>query len=243
MDSKAITKYGWPWSTWHLDTHCTTCRNLTRDEKPRIERPESKKKQEQQQPSSESESDEEDYDYDDLENMDEVASIVLSSSDEEAGQDDAMEEDVPSSISDIEDELENLEPTRPSKKRKHVESDDEEMDYELQPRKVGSEWTQKDYVERLPIKLPGGKIVKVDQDEKEQQEEPVDEMSQEEEEPVVENQVPVEQEPAPKLTKKQYILAKKEELAQIATQIQEDPDENVSHWMHYLTQLLHWCDA
>lgn len=210
MDSKAITK------------------NLTRDEKPRIERPESKKKQEQQQPSSESESDEEDYDYDDLENMDEVASIVLSSSDEEAGQDDAMEEDVPSSISDIEDELENLEPTRPSKKRKHVESDDEEMDYELQPRKVGSEWTQKDYVERLPIKLPGGKIVKVDQDEKEQQEEPVDEMSQEEEEPVVENQVPVEQEPAPKLTKKQYILAKKEELAQIATQIQEDPDENIN---------------
>lgn len=242
MDSKAITKYEWPWSTWHLDTHCTTCRNLTRDEKPRIERPESKKKQEQQQPSSESESDEEDYDYDDLENMDEVASIVLSSSDEEAGQD-AMEEDAPSSISDIEDELENLEPTRPSKKRKHVESDDEEMDYELQPRKVGNEWTQKDYVERLPIKLPGGKIVKVDQDEKEQQEEPVDEMSQEEEEPVVEKQVPVEQEPAPKLTKKQYILAKKEELAQTATQIQEDPDENVSHWMHYLAQLLHWYDA
>ncbi|CDH49649.1 nuclear export protein noc3 [Lichtheimia corymbifera JMRC:FSU:9682] len=215
MDSKAITK------------------NLTRDEKPRIERPESKKKQqqEQQQPSSESESDEEDYDYDDLENMasDEVASIVLSSSDEE--EEEPMEEDVPSSISDIEDELENMEQTRPSKKRKHVESDDEEMDYELQPRKVGSEWTQKDFVERLPIKLPGGKIVKVDQeDDQEKQEESADEMSQEEEEEqVVEDKAAqVEEEPAPKLTKKQYILAKKEELAQIATQIQEDPDENIN---------------
>lgn len=217
-----------------------TFRNLTRDEKPRIERPESKKKQQeqQQQPSSESESDEEDYDYDDLENMasDEVASIVLSSSDEEEEEAAAepMEEDVPSSISDIEDELENMEQTRPSKKRKHVESDDEEMDYELQPRKVGSEWTQKDFVERLPIKLPGGKIVKVDQeDDQEKQEESADEMSQEEdEEQAVEDKVQVEEEPAPKLTKKQYILAKKEELAQIATQIQEDPDENVGHWMH-----------
>lgn len=214
-----------------------TLRNLTRDEKPRIERPESKKKQqqEQQQPSSESESDEEDYDYDDLENMasDEVASIVLSSSDEE--EEEPMEEDVPSSISDIEDELENMEQTRPSKKRKHVESDDEEMDYELQPRKVGSEWTQKDFVERLPIKLPGGKIVKVDQeDDQEKQEESADEMSQEEEEEqVVEDKAAqVEEEPAPKLTKKQYILAKKEELAQIATQIQEDPDENVGHRMY-----------
>ncbi|KAI7878590.1 nucleolar complex-associated protein 3 [Lichtheimia hyalospora FSU 10163] len=211
MDSKAITK------------------NLTRDEKPRIERPGSNKKQEQQQqqPSNESESDEEDYDYDDLENMasDDVASIVLSSSDEE----EPMEEDVPTSISDIEDELENLEPTRPSKKRKHVDSDDEEMDYELQPRKVGNEWTKKDFVERLPIKLPGGKIVKVDQeDTQEKQEESADEMSQQEDEQAVEDQMQVEeQEQAPKLTKKQYVLAKKEELAQIATRIQEDPDENI----------------
>lgn len=106
---------------------------------------------------------------------------------------------------------------------------DVEQDYELRPRKVAEEWTKKDKFTKLPIKLPGGKWEQAaeesSQDEDEAQEAEVfasdDEVSEiEMEEPEAETLE------TPK-SKKQAFLEKKEELAQIASTIMEDPDANV----------------
>ncbi|CAO3633195.1 unnamed protein product [Mucor hiemalis] len=124
--------------------------------------------------------------------------------------------------------LAQAEEEKPSKKRAVKESNesDEEMDYETRPRKVASEWTRKDYHTKLPIKLPGGKIHQLDEEQ---------DVSSDEEEAVVAAPVVVEEvqeeeeeeEEEVKLTKKEYLLKKKEELALIAGNLQGDPEEYV----------------
>ncbi|KAI9334191.1 nucleolar complex-associated protein-domain-containing protein [Pilaira anomala] len=116
----------------------------------------------------------------------------------------------------------------PNKKVKEVNDSDEEMDYETRPRKIASEWSRKDYHTKLPIKLPGGKLKQLD--------EPQPGDSSDEEETAVETvkEVVVEEEkeegeeaPEPRLSKKDYLIKKKEELATIAGNLQGDPEEYV----------------
>jgi nucleolar complex protein 3 len=106
---------------------------------------------------------------------------------------------------------------------------DEEMDYEMKPRKVASEWTRKDYHTKLPIKLASGKIHQLDENQESEEEEdeekvptftapPIEQPEEDEE----------EEEIQPKLSKKEYLLKKKEELALIASNLQGDPEEYVS---------------
>ncbi|KAI8377706.1 nucleolar complex-associated protein-domain-containing protein [Radiomyces spectabilis] len=134
-------------------------------------------------------------------------------------------------LEDMDDELEAMHEAGPVKKKKPVEESDEEMDYERIPRKVASEWTRKDHFNKLPIKLSGGKLVQLDETPKEDESE--DEANVETEE-VTEaagasdaEEEEEEQEPAPKLSKKAHVLSMKEELATIASNIQEDPEANI----------------
>ncbi|KAF7728904.1 hypothetical protein EC973_005299 [Apophysomyces ossiformis] len=168
---------------------------------------------------------------------------ALSSSEDELDydfNDEMMDNDLESELEDIEsmamldssEDEEEIDDRRkkPAKKRATNDSD-EEMEYEKAPRKVAAEWTRKDYHTKLPIKLPGGKIAQqeesepADSEEEETTELEVAEEENEEEESAQEEEE-VEEE-APKLSKKEYILFKKEELAQVASEIQEDPEEKV----------------
>ncbi|EPB81920.1 hypothetical protein HMPREF1544_11341 [Mucor circinelloides 1006PhL] len=119
-------------------------------------------------------------------------------------------------------------------KKKVVKVDnesDEEMDYEMKPRKVASEWTRKDYHTKLPIKLASGKIHQLDENQDSE-----DEVEEEEEETPTAAAIPAaeeeqeeeKQEEQPKLSKKEYLIKKKEELALIAGNLQGDPEEYVS---------------
>ncbi|KAI7866584.1 nucleolar complex-associated protein-domain-containing protein [Spinellus fusiger] len=123
---------------------------------------------------------------------------------------------------DMEDDMEDYENREKKEKMSAVKSDasDEEMEYETKPRKIANEWARKDYYTKLPIKLPGGKLEQLDEnDTSEEEEEVVIEKKK-----VVEKKPEVEEETGPALTNKQYILKKKEQLAQIASDIQEDPE-------------------
>jgi nucleolar complex protein 3 len=139
----------------------------------------------------------------------------------------------PLSSSDDEDEMEDVE----DEKEEVFESDedmeeddryvgsDEEQDYELKPRKVSQEWTKKDKFTKLPIKLPGGKWEQAEEeysDEDEEKEEPVPEIDSELSEIEMEESIETLE------PKKKTFLARKEELAQIASTIMEDPESNVS---------------
>ncbi|KAI8083260.1 nucleolar complex-associated protein-domain-containing protein [Gilbertella persicaria] len=132
--------------------------------------------------------------------------------------------------SDEEEEQETVKKVQHTTKKELHESD-EEMDYETKPRKVASEWTRKDYHNKLPIKLPGGKIHQREDDEEEQmsasEDEEKDQMSMESEEKQEEEEEEEEEEVKPKLSKKEYLLQKKEELATIANDIQGDPEDNI----------------
>ncbi|KAI8584338.1 hypothetical protein K450DRAFT_219372 [Umbelopsis ramanniana AG] len=135
----------------------------------------------------------------------------LSSSEDEM-EDVEDEEDVPESDEDMEED-------------DRYAGSDEEQDYEMKPRKVSSEWTKKDKFTKLPIKLPGGKWEQAAEDEysddDEEKEEPVPEIDSELSE--IEMEDPVETlEP-----KKKTFVARKEELAQIASTIMEDPESNI----------------
>lgn len=109
----------------------------------------------------------------------------------------------------------------------HFIGSDEEQDYELKPRKIAQEWTKKDKFTKLPIKLPGGKW------EQAAEVEYSDEGSGNEDEIIPENdsdvsEIEMEEADIPEIKpKKQSFLAKKEELAQIASTIMEDPETNV----------------
>ncbi|KAI8979226.1 nucleolar complex-associated protein-domain-containing protein [Mycotypha africana] len=138
--------------------------------------------------------------------------------------------------------LKDGEENKPKKKPSH--ESDEEMEYEVKPRKVANEWTKKDYHTKLPIKLPGGKIRQINEEElsernrdqgidskaetdshKEVVKTETTDLQKEAEEDEDEEE---EEEEEPQLTKKEYIMKKKEELAAIALNIQGDPDENIS---------------
>ncbi|GAN09113.1 nucleolar complex-associated protein 3 [Mucor ambiguus] len=166
---------------------------------------------------------------DDLDNFEEMSDDDLALL-EEAGE---SEDDI--DLNDDE-EMEQLlaqqqQAPQNQNKKKLVKVDnesDEEMDYEMKPRKVASEWTRKDYHTKLPIKLASGKIHQLDEDQDSEDEEeevptatpaPAVEEEQEEEEEVEEQ---------PKLSKKEYLIKKKEELALIAGNLQGDPEEYVS---------------
>lgn len=130
---------------------------------------------------------------------------------------------------DMDQLLAMSEEKKPNKKKAVKESheSDEEMDYETKPRKIANEWSRKDYHTKLPIKLPGGKL--------HQLAEPQEGDSSDEEAEVVKEAPVVEQiveqveekEEEPRLSKKEYILKKKEELALIAGNLQGDPEEYV----------------
>jgi nucleolar complex protein 3 len=141
----------------------------------------------------------------------------LSSSDEEHEMEDV--EDREKDLSESDEEM--------SEDERYAGSD-EEQDYELKPRKVAQEWTREDKFTKLPIKLPGGKWEQAAED-KYSEEEGSDE---ENEEPVPEidselSEIEMEEAAETAKPKKQTFLARKEELAEIASTIMEDPESNV----------------
>lgn len=143
----------------------------------------------------------------------------LSSSEDEDDMEDVEEEEEEASASD--DDMEE----------DRYAGSDEEQDYELKPRKVSQEWTKKDKFTKLPIKLPGGKWEQAAEeeysDDEEEKDEPVPEIDSELSEIEMED---LEETTEPK---KKSFLARKEELAQIASTIMEDPESNVR--VHALT--------
>ncbi|KAL0096487.1 nucleolar complex-associated protein-domain-containing protein [Phycomyces blakesleeanus] len=152
-----------------------------------------------------------------------------------SGADDSEEDEVigdSDELADLDDlemdeeEMMLYDTREPSQKKaqKLDDESDEEMDYETKPRKIANEWTRKDYHTKLPIKLPGGKIKQVEEkhDSDVEEEEVVEEVVEEEDVEEAEEKEDSDNEVA--LTKKQYIMKKKEELAQMASEIQEDPE-------------------
>ncbi|CAO3700557.1 unnamed protein product [Rhizopus stolonifer] len=117
------------------------------------------------------------------------------------------------------------------KKKKQVKyGSDEEMEYESKPRTAADGWAREKPSTRLPIKLPGGKFAEAERKEEEKEEDEEEEKEEDEEEKeevVVEEKEEVEEEEEVKLSKKQYLVSKKEELAQIASLLTEDPEENI----------------
>ncbi|ORX60441.1 nucleolar complex-associated protein 3 [Hesseltinella vesiculosa] len=154
-----------------------------------------------------------DDDYDDLMNVD----------NEPSEDDELLLQDLSS------DDDQNEPASRPRKKAaKQRGSDDEEMDYELQPRQVSEEWTKKDFVNKLPIKLPTGHLAQAEKDEASS--------ADEADEPEVKPQPVVKKQPVPaaaeqdltaSMSKKEKVLHTKETLAELASTILEDPEEHV----------------
>lgn len=185
------------------------------------------KKEEQQQ--LDSSSDEEFNSDDDLDNFEELdeeeEEMALLEQQAKEDNEDLDDDDMDQMLAEAE-EVKSFKEKKTSKKE--ANDSDEEMDYETKPRKVASEWTRKDYHTKLPIKLPGGKIHQLDEEDQgssdeEQEQAPVAVVEQEE---IEEEEEEVEE--APKLSKKEYLIKKKEELALIASNIQGDPEEYVS---------------
>ncbi|CEP07336.1 hypothetical protein [Parasitella parasitica] len=137
-------------------------------------------------------------------------------------------------VSEDDFDSEDQEEMAQQSKKKAVKVDnesDEEMDYEMKPRKVASEWTRKDYHTKLPIKLASGKIHQMEEeevDEEEEEEEKQQQSDEKEKETDLQQDQEKEQEKEPKLSRKAYLIKKKEELALIAGNIQGDPEEYVS---------------
>lgn len=210
-------------------------RNVVKKKKTPIKKPINKKEQPKEEEVSSDDDDNEQTgpnSDDDLDNFEEPDSDEeLVNNFEEESEDNFDEGDL--NDEDMDQLLAQSEESKPAanKKTKEANDSDEEMDYETKPRKIASEWTRKDYHTKLPIKLPGGKLKQLDetQDTSDEEEETV------EEEPVkkgaaaavVEEEKEEEQEPEIRLSKKEYLLKKKEELATIAGNLQGDPEEYV----------------
>ncbi|KAI9309156.1 nucleolar complex-associated protein-domain-containing protein [Cunninghamella echinulata] len=179
----------------------------------------------------------EDEDYDDDEMITQDTNELIDSEDEGEFLRDLSSD----SESEVQQQQQQLSTKRKNKKdlSKKNESDDE-MDYEMKPRKVANEWSKKDYVNKLPIKLASGKIAEQEHIE-EEEESDVESIDEEQEEYEKMNQKGDNDSESSKfaysedestmdeskLTKKQLIILKKEELASLATSIQEDPEENI----------------
>lgn len=99
--------------------------------------------------------------------------------------------------------------------------DNEEQDYELQPRSA-----TKQFVETLPIKRADGTIERKVREVKQKEEEP----EQEPEQPVPveeEEQEPEEEDEDSNLSPEQKLINIKEEVASLASKLIEDPEENI----------------
>ncbi|CAO3633179.1 unnamed protein product [Mucor hiemalis] len=197
-------------------------RNDGKKKKQPVKKPAASKKQEEEGlQSSDEDAHNSDDELDNFEELDSEEEAELLKEEDISEEEDLDDDDMDQLLAQAEEE-------KPSKKRAVKESNesDEEMDYETRPRKVASEWTRKDYHTKLPIKLPGGKIHQLDEEQ---------DVSSDEEEAVVAAPVVVEEvqeeeeeeEEEVKLTKKEYLLKKKEELALIAGNLQGDPEEYV----------------
>ncbi|KAI8980968.1 nucleolar complex-associated protein-domain-containing protein [Pilobolus umbonatus] len=147
---------------------------------------------------------------DDLDNFEEMdQSEILANLDMEDEVDSEMEEDEEEGFKEEEEKFGDS---------------DEEMDYEMKPRKVAKAWTAKDYHTKLPIKLPSGKFTQAEEAPVVEEKDSDDE-DENTEDVVSENKEEVEEVEEPKISKKQYIMNKKEELALIASNLQGDPEE------------------
>lgn len=103
-----------------------------------------------------------------------------------------------------------------------------EQDYEQRPRALKKKKAEKEST-RLPIKTPGGLVKQtfiseqeIESDEESMGSEDKDEWVGVAKEPKAEEDV------RPKVSERQRIVDAKEELANIATSLNEDPEENVS---------------
>ncbi|EMG47619.1 NOC3 Nucleolar complex-associated protein 3 [Candida maltosa Xu316] len=104
-----------------------------------------------------------------------------------------------------------------------VDWENEEMDYELVPRKANT----KKLVESLPIKKADGtieRVVREVEEEQEQEEEPEQEQVEEEPEQEEEKEEEVEE----TLTPQERLIQTKEEIAELGSKLIEDPEENIS---------------
>ncbi|ODV67721.1 hypothetical protein HYPBUDRAFT_107239 [Hyphopichia burtonii NRRL Y-1933] len=102
--------------------------------------------------------------------------------------------------------------------------DNEEQDYELRPRSINNE---KKMVEGLPIKTSDGRIERVvrEVNEGEPEEEPEEEPEQEEE---AEKEEEPEEDEDSHLSPQEKLTKLKEEIANLASKLIEDPEENIS---------------
>ncbi|KAI8636491.1 CBF/Mak21 family-domain-containing protein [Parasitella parasitica] len=208
-------------------------RNTARKEKKiKAKKAEPKKKEDDEDKEGLASSSEEEFNSDDdLDNFEELSDEGEMALLEEAN---ASEDDF--DLADEEEMERLLSQQQPQSKKKIAKIDnesDEEMDYELKPRKVASEWTRKDYHTKLPIKLASGRIHQLEEEEEEEQSEEeashaFTATSAEEQEEKDDDDQKEAQEKQPKLSRKEYLIKKKEELALIAGNIQGDPEEYVS---------------
>ncbi|CEI98565.1 hypothetical protein RMCBS344292_12671 [Rhizopus microsporus] len=198
-------------------------------------------------------------DEESLDNFEEPDSDEELDNFEEPDSDNEQESDVEQELEDMSEEKmsEMLDLSSKKKKAAIKHDSDEEMDYETKPRKIADEWAGRAKSTKLPIKLPGGKIIQAEKEEAEekdedeemeevendQEEDHVEEEEEEEEEEEdedeemeeVENdqeedhveEEEEEEEEEVKVSKKQHLINKKEELATIATNLQEDPEEHI----------------
>lgn len=149
---------------------------------------------------------------------------------EEPDSDNEQESDVEQELEDMSEEKmsEMLDLSSKKKKAAIKHDSDEEMDYETKPRKIADEWAGRAKSTKLPIKLPGGKIIQAEKEEAEEkdEDEEMEEVENDQEEDHVEEEEEEEEEEV-KVSKKQHLINKKEELATIATNLQEDPEEHI----------------
>ena len=154
-------------------------------------------------------------------------------------EDDEAADDVSESGSDV----------RPRKKEKRMESDDEEMPYETAPRKRRPSWEpesdKEQGIERLPIKLADGRVLKskdkvyLPQDEAKESSDESETPPPIEEKPRVEDVStgarfgrPAVVDVVSQKSRKARIQAAKEQIAGICQEIVADPENSVSRRSH-----------
>ncbi|KAI8067569.1 nucleolar complex-associated protein-domain-containing protein [Gongronella butleri] len=169
----------------------------------------------------------------DLTSSDEEDYADLADDADDFDADDALLQDL-SSDDDVDDDndinAKKSQSQLPKKMRKaRVASDDEEMDYEMAPRQVSSEWTKRDYVNKLPIKLATGQLAQAEGDQLPEEESEDDnevaailarqkQQQQQQKEAALAEATPA---------KKEKLVETKEKLADLASTILEDPEEHV----------------
>lgn len=205
-----------------------------KDKKNKIKKAAAPKKEEKDKDNDglASSSEEEFNSDDDLDNFEEMSDEDLALLEEANVSEDDIDLDDDEEMEQLLAQQQQQQQQQNKKKVVKVDNEsDEEMDYEMKPRKVASEWTRKDYHTKLPIKLASGKIHQLDENQDSE-----DEVEEEEEETPTAAAIPAaeeeqeeeKQEEQPKLSKKEYLIKKKEELALIAGNLQGDPEEYVS---------------